>query len=88
MIICLSFTPAGVFQEFSRFLGGIYEFIVIFNLYKTEIWHMYACYSAQKLYFWDQYTQFIVYENMMSKNSKVSQKKKTKKAFFDIFYWF
>ena len=25
--------------------------------------------------FWDQYTQFIVYENMISKNSKVSGKK-------------
>ena len=47
---------------------------------------MYACYSAQKLYFWDQYTQFIVYESMMSKNSKVSRKKIKKKAFFfDIF---
>ena len=49
---------------------------------------IYACYSAQKLYFWDQYTQFIVYENMMSKNSKVSGKKNKKKLFLTFFTGF
>ena len=47
---------AGSYQKFYRFFWWSYEFINVSDQTKTKKWHTYACYSAQKLHFPDQYT--------------------------------
>ena len=62
-----------------------FEFIQMFNQYRTIIWHMYACDFAKKLHSLVMFTKVVVYKCMGQANSKEVEKKEKKSALFEKF---